>query len=78
MRFWFAGIFGLVIYSVIIYFILKRYVKDIQSKYRKLLGATRSIAQGNLDTALSEDFGIFESYKSQLRQIQMDFKRSSG
>ena len=74
--FWFAGIFGLVIYSVIIYFILKRYVKDIQSKYRKLLGATRSIAQGNLDTALSEDFGIFESYKSQLRQIQMDFKRA--
>lgn len=51
-------------------------MKDIQSKYRKLLGATRSIAQGNLDTALSEDFGIFESYKSQLRQIQMDFKRA--
>lgn len=74
--FWFAGIFGLIIYSVIIYFILKRYVKDIQSKYRKLLWATRSIAQGNLDTALSEDFGIFESYKSQLRQIQMDFKRA--
>ena len=42
----------------------------------RLLGATRSIAQGNLDTALSEDFGIFESYKSQLRQIQMDFKRA--
>lgn len=74
--FWFAGIFGLIIYSVIIYFILKRYVKDIQSKYRKLLNATSSIAQGNLDTALSENFGIFESYKSQLWQIQADFKRA--
>lgn len=74
--FWFAGIFGLALYSVIIYFILKRYVKDIQSKYRKLLNATSSIAQGNLDTALSEDFGIFESYKSQLWQIQADFKRA--
>ena len=74
--FWFAGIFGLIVYSVVIYFILKRYVMDIQEKYRRLLHATRSIAQGNLDTALYEDFGIFESYKSQLRQIQMDFKKA--
>lgn len=74
--FWFAGIFGLIVYSVVIYFILKRYVMDIQEKYRRLLHATRSIAQGNLDTALYEDFGVFESYKSQLRQIQMDFKKA--
>ncbi len=74
--FWFAGILGLIVYTVIVYFILKRYVMDIQEKYRKLLHATSSIAQGNLDTALSEDFGIFESYKSQLRRIQSDFKRA--
>ena len=74
--FWFAGIFGLIVYTVIVYFILKRYVMGIQEKYRKLLRATSSIAQGNLDTALSEDFGIFESYKSQLRRIQVDFKRA--
>ena len=74
--FWFAGIFGLIVYTVIVYFILKKYVMDIQEKYRKLLRATSSIAQGNLDTALSEDFGIFESYKSQLRRIQVDFKRA--
>ena len=74
--FWFAGILGLIVYTVIVYFILKRYVMDIQEKYRKLLHATSSIAQGNLDTALSEDFGVFESYKSQLRRIQSDFKRA--
>ncbi len=74
--FWFAGILGLVIYTVIVYFILKKYVMGIQEKYRKLLRATSSIAQGNLDTALSEDFGVFESYKSQLRRIQSDFKRA--
>lgn len=74
--FWFAGILGLIVYTVIVYFILKRYVIGIQEKYRKLLRATSSIAQGNLDTALSEDFGIFESYKSQLRRIQVDFKRA--
>ena len=74
--FWFAGIFGLIVYTIIVYFILKKYVMDIQDKYRKLLGATRSIAQGNLDTALSENFGVFESYKSELWQIQADFKRA--
>lgn len=74
--FWFAGIFGLIVYTVIVYFILKKYVISIQEKYRRLLNATSSIAQGNLDTALSEDFGIFESYKTQLRQIQSDFKRA--
>ncbi len=74
--FWFAGVLGLIVYTVIVYFILKRYVMDIQEKYRKLLHATSSIAQGNLDTALSEDFGVFESYKSQLRRIQSDFKRA--
>ncbi len=74
--FWFAGILGLIIYTVIVYFILKRYVMGIQEKYRKLLRATSSIAQGNLDFALSEDFGVFESYKSQLRRIQVDFKRA--
>lgn len=74
--FWFAGIFGLLVYTVVIYFILKRYVMDIQEKYRRLLHATRSIAQGNLDTALYEDFGVFESYKAQLRQIQADFKKA--
>ena len=41
-----------------------------------MLNATSSIAQGNLNTALSENFGIFESYKSQLWQIQADFKRA--
>ncbi len=74
--FWFAGIIGLMVYTVVVYFMLKKYVMGIQEKYRRLLGATSSIAQGNLDTALSEDFGVFESYKSQLRQIQDDFKRA--
>ncbi len=74
--FWFAGILGLIVYTVIVYFILKRYVIGIQEKYRKLLRATSSIAQGNLDTAFSEDFGVFESYKSELLRIQADFKRA--
>lgn len=74
--FWLWGMFPLIIYSVIIYFLLKKYVKNVQDKYQNLLRATSAIASGDLDIALSEDFGVFESYKNELRQIQVDFKRA--
>ncbi len=73
---WFFGIFALVIYSFILYFLLKKYVKDVQNKYRNLLHATSAIAKGDLDVALTEDFGVFESYKTELKQIQIDFKKA--
>lgn len=74
--FWVFGVVFLVIYSLVIYLLLKKYVKDVQSKYRNLLRATGSIARGDFDNALSEDFGVFESYKTELRQIQRDFKHA--
>lgn len=74
--FWLWGIFPLILYSIIVYFLLKKYVKDVQNKYQNLLKATSAIASGDLDIALSEDFGVFESYKNELRQIQVDFKRA--
>ncbi len=73
---WVWGFIPLLIYSLILYFLLKKYVKDVQNKYHRLLLATSSIAKGDLDIALSEDFGVFESYKNELRQIQTDFKKA--
>lgn len=74
--FWVWGFIPLVAYSLLIYFLMKKYVKDVQNKYQNLLWATSSIAKGDLDIALSEDFGVFESYKNELRQIQTDFKKA--
>lgn len=74
--FWIWGIIPLAIYSILIYFLLKKYVKEIQDKYQNLLKATSAIAKGDLDVVLTEDFGVFESYKSELRQIQTDFKKA--
>ena len=74
--FWVWGFVPLLIYSLIIYFLLKKYVYDIQTKYQNLLRATSSIARGDFDTAFSEDFGVFESYKKELLQIQTDFKKA--
>lgn len=74
--FWIWGVIPLTIYSLIIYFLMKKYVKDVQNKYQNLLKATSAIAKGDFDIALSEDFGVFESYKNELRQIQTDFKKA--
>lgn len=70
---WFAGVFMLLFYSVILYIALKKYIRHIQVQYRHLLAATKSIADGNLQTEFTDDWGIFESYKSKLQEIQEGF-----
>lgn len=73
---WFFGWFVLIIYSIILYFLLKKYIKKLQNQYRKLLDATGSIAEGNLNTAFDEDFGVFESCKDELYKIQEGFRKA--
>lgn len=73
---WVFGWAALVIYSIVLYFALKKYVQRIQEQYRKLLAATSSIAEGNLRTEFSEDWGVFESYKQELSKIQDGFKNA--
>ncbi len=71
---WMFGWAALVIYSIVLYFALKKYIQKIQQQYRKLFDATRSIANGNLQTEFDKDWGIFESYKEELSKIQDGFK----
>ena len=71
---WMFGWAALIIYSFVLYFALKKYIRKIQEQYRKLFAATRSIAEGNLQTSLEEDWGIFESYKEELSKIQNGFR----
>ena len=66
----------MILYSVVVYFLMKKYIKRIQEQYKKLLQATGSIAKGNLDTALNDDWGVFESYKAELAKIQDGFKNA--
>lgn len=73
---WFAGVFLLLLYSIVLYMVLKKYIKHIQAQYKNLLVATQSIAAGNLQTEFAGDWGVFESYKSQLAEIQQGFSRA--
>lgn len=71
--FWIFAVFLLVIYSVFLYFCLKKYIGFIQDKYACMLGSVRSIAGGNLQTAFTDDWGMFESCKEELNRIQTGF-----
>lgn len=71
---WVFGWMALFVYSIILYFCMKKYIQKIQEQYHNLFDATRSIANGNLQTQLDDDWGIFESYKEELSKIQDGFK----
>ena len=74
--FWFFGIFGLLIYSIVLFFLLRRIYEGMQEKYEVLLKATGKIAEGNLDIEINEDLGIFEPLKEEITKIKDGFKKA--
>jgi Signal transduction histidine kinase len=73
---WVGGIFLLVIYSGVLFWLLQKYFNELQQKYRILLRATGEIAKGNLDVEITEDLGIFSPFKQEIQKIQTGFKKA--
>lgn len=73
---WVAGIFAAIVYSIVLFFILRKYLFEIKEKYNILLNATNKIAEGNLDIEITEDLKIFEAFKEELLKIQRGFKKA--
>lgn len=73
---WLFGIPVVILYSVILFFIIRKYVDKISEKYSKLREATSKIAEGNLDVKIEEDLGLFEPFKGDLEKIQCGFKKA--
>lgn len=73
---WFYGIFALILYSVILFLILRKYSQDIKKKYAQLLEATNLLADGNLDAPIDGDLGIFNPMKTEIQKIQKGFKKA--
>ncbi|PKB55430.1 two-component sensor histidine kinase [Clostridium sp. HMb25] len=74
--FWFFGIFGLMIYSVVLFFMLRRIYDGMQEKYEILLQATGKMADGNLEVEINEDLGVFEPLKGEITKIRNGFKKA--
>lgn len=73
---WFGGIFGAIVYSIVLFFILRKYMIEMKEKYNILLEATNKIAEGNLDVEIKEDLKVFEPLKDELQKIQKGFKNA--
>ena len=73
---WFFGIPVVILYSIVLFFVIRKYVDKISEKYSKLREATSKIAKGNLDVNIEEDLGLFEPFKNDLEKIQNGFKKA--
>ncbi len=70
------GIGALVIYSLVLFFLFKKYWGKMEEKYQLLLKGINAMAEGNLDVEFDEDLGIFEPLKEQLSHIRDGFKKA--
>ena len=73
---WFGGLGITVAYSVVLYFILRKYVSGLQYSYRILLRAVDEIAKGRLNVTINEDLGVFEPFREQVFKIQEGLKKA--
>ncbi len=73
---WIGGIFALVIYSAVLFWLLRKYFSELQEKYAALLRITGEIARGNLDVEITEDLGIFNPFIQEIQKIQTGFKKA--
>ena len=73
---WFFGVFALILYSIVLYLILRKYSQDLKRKYAMLLESTNLLAEGNLDAPIDGDLGIFNPMKTEIQRIQKGFKKA--
>ena len=76
MCMWFMGLFGLVIYSVVLFFLIRKYYAKVVEDYKKALNMTKRIANGEFTQEVEEDFGIFNSLKAELCRIEEGFQKA--
>lgn len=74
--FWFFGIFALIIYSIVLFLLIKKQYDKIEQDYQALRQATERIAQGDLEYQDEKDWGVFEPLKNELAKIRSGFSRA--
>ena len=73
---WSDGVLALIIYSIIVFLLLKRYCGKISRNYQALLRGVNRMADGDLDSVIIEDLGVFEPFKAELAKIRDGFKKA--
>lgn len=74
--FWFVGWFGVIIYSAVLYVLLRKYGFRLQSQYESILKVTKEMAEGNLKTEVASDLGLFTELGDELKKVQAGFSKA--
>ncbi len=73
---WLFGVIGLIVYSVALYVLLRKYGEKIQKQYNSILEATKQMAEGNLKISLEEELGVFQPIGDSLNELQVGFAKA--
>ncbi len=73
---WYYDVWALVIYSIVLFLFLRRYLNRVQRQYRQILKITSTLAEGRLDVPIEGDAGIFTPVQEELVKIQAGFRKA--
>lgn len=72
----FIGIPLLLVYSIVLFCFIERYCRKVGADYQALRAGIAQMAEGDLETEITEDLGIFQSVKEDLGKVRMGFKKA--
>lgn len=73
---WFAGIVGVILYSVLLLVFLTSQYKKIRQQYQSVKSMATQMADGKLDAVYTGDCGIFAGLSEELTQVQQGFSKA--
>lgn len=65
-----------IIYTVIVFFFLRKHLNKVREDYYQLLNMTHSMSEGQLNTDIQTNLGVFNSYKEELQLVRTGFKKA--
>lgn len=74
--FWSFGIVLSVLYSVLLFFYIRKKLKKVQKDYQVLLKEAHQLADGRFDEELTQDVGIFNALGDELKNVRIGFEKA--
>lgn len=74
--FWSFGIVLSVLYSVLLFFYIRKKLKKVQKDYQVLLKEAHQLADGRFDEELTQDVGIFNALGDELKNVCIGFEKA--
>lgn len=74
--FWSFGIVLSVLYSVLLFFYIRKKLKKVQKDYQVLLKEAHQLADGRFDEEITQDVGIFNALGDELKNVRIGFEKA--